>query len=188
MFRWPDRHRSSEFSEPRHYLRHRHCSPSLGLCCQSNSMTADIMLPRGMSTGFLILYTYFIHMLAYHTFNLLLFLKYDLCVCVCVCTCVLGFEMDIRKGNFVLDYNVILLRWSLIKKIRIISFILISKSFNYFLLLFLSKELIVDFYSDSVWTIIFFDIVLLRLILQGHLNHYVTPHCVITNPVPGENN
>ena len=36
------------------------------------------------------------------------------------------------------------------KKIRIISFILISKSFNYFLLLFLSKELIVDFYSDSV--------------------------------------
>ena len=33
-----------------------------------------------------------------------------------------------------------------------------------------------------------FDIVLLRLILQGHLNHYITPHCVITNSVPGKNN
>ena len=31
-----------------------------------------------------------------------------------------------------------------------------------------------------------FDIVLLRLILQGHLNHYITPHCVITNSVPGK--
>ena len=85
VFKWPDRHRSSEFSEPRHYLRHRHCSPSLGLCSQSNTMATDIMLPRRMSTGFLVLYTYFIHMLAYHTFNLLLSLKYDLCVCVCVC-------------------------------------------------------------------------------------------------------
>lgn len=129
MFRWAW---SSELTEPRHYLRHRHCSTSLGLPCQSNGMTRwhNVTLGDEYWALSLVELLYPHDMLACHNSNLQFSLKY---FCCCSCTCVLGPEINIRrKENFTFGFGAILLRCCLQYKTGTTSLI-----FNFFKELYL---------------------------------------------------